>query len=196
MKAVIVAAERQLKEVNNLVSYIKDLDGTEVIVINAIEETDEYPARNNYAFHQAAKRMYGNPFFWLEPDSIPLCAGWLERIEKEYMYCCKQFMLSSDKNPPYDMIGGIGVYGHRTLEIIPKEITGNSHGHGWDGWLLRNAANMIYWSPLIQHSYGVYNKRGKAEPHQFPRDRSIIRSNSVIFHRDKYQDIIKYQSKP
>jgi len=65
VKAVIVAAERQHKEVSNLVDYIKDLDGTEVIVIPAIDETDEYPARNNYAFHQAARMMHGKPFFWL-----------------------------------------------------------------------------------------------------------------------------------
>jgi hypothetical protein len=84
MKAVIVAAERQAKEVDNLIKYIKKLDGTEVIVITAIDETKEYPARNNFAFHQAAKLMYGEAFFWLEPDSIPLCAGWLEKIDYEY----------------------------------------------------------------------------------------------------------------
>jgi hypothetical protein len=102
-------------------------------------------------------------------------------------------MLSSDKNPPYDMIGGIGVYGPRTLDIIPKDIDGDFDGYGWDGWMVRNIPNMIHWSPLIQHSYGIYDKWGRAEPHQFPRDRSIIRSNSVIFHRDKYQDIINNQ---
>ena len=195
MKAVIVAAERQTKEVNNLVSYIKDLDGTDVLVIPAIDKTNEYPARNNYAFNQAAEIMSGETFFWLEPDSIPLCAGWLDLIEKEYMYTCKQFMLSSDKNPPFDIIGGIGVYGPRTKEIIPQYIGGDLEGHGWDMWMLRNASNMIKWSPLIQHSYGIYDKWGKAEPHQFPRDRSLIRSESVIFHRDKYQDIVEYQRK-
>jgi len=196
MKAVIVAAERQEKEVSNLVNYIKDLDGTEVVIIPAIDETDEYPARNNYAFHQAACEMAGEPFFWLEPDAIPLEAGWLKTIENEYSLCCKEFMLSSDKNPPYDMIGGIGVYGKRTLDIIPKEIDGDLHGYGWDLWMLRKVSNMICWSPLIQHSYGIYDKWGKVEPHQFPRDRSIIRDKSVIFHRDKYQDIIEYQRKP
>jgi hypothetical protein len=193
MKAVIVAAERQSKEVSNLVSYIKDLDGTEVVIIPAIDETDEYPARNNYAFHQAAQIMAGEPFFWLEPDSIPLKAGWLKTIEKEYSLCCKQFMLSCDQNPPHDLIGGIGVYGPRTHEIIPKRIDGDMHGHGWDLWMFRKIPNMIHWSPLIQHSYGVYDKWGNAKSHEFPRDNSIIRKESVIFHRDKYQDIINYK---
>jgi hypothetical protein len=191
MKAVIVAAERQSKEVNNLVEHIKRLDGTEVLVISAIDETDEYPARNNYAFHQAAKIMDGKPFFWLEPDSIPLCAGWLDRIEEKYSLCCKQFMLSSDKNYPFDIIGGIGVYGPRAFEIIPKDIGGELHGHGWDMWMLRNLSNLIEWSPLIQHSYGKYDKNGVATPHRFPKERSMIRGDAVIFHRDKYQDLIK-----
>ncbi len=192
MKAVIVRAERQAEEVENLVRYIKDLDGTEVLVISAVEETDKYPERNNYSFHQAAKMMNGEPFFWLEPDCAPICEGWLKIIEKEYQYSCKQFMLSSDKNPPFDMIGGIGVYGSRTLEIIPKHIGGDLEGHGWDTWLLNKAVNMIHWTPLIQHSYGLYNKEGIAEPHRFPRDKSMIRDNALVFHRDKYQDIIRY----
>lgn len=193
MKAVIVAAERQRKEVENLVSYVKRLDGTEVLVIAAIDETNEYPARNNYAFHQAAQMMKGEPFFWLEPDSIPLCAGWLNKIESVYQDCHKQFMLSSDKNAPHDLIGGIGVYGPRTFEIVPKIIDGDMHGHGWDMYILKKQSNMICWSPLIHHSYGIYNDHGIAEPHRFPRDRSMIRNDAVIFHRDKYQDIIEYQ---
>lgn len=191
MKAVIVAAERQHKEVENLVNYIKRLDGTEVLVIPAIDETEEYPARNNYAFHQAAKVMVEKPFFWLEPDSIPLRAGWLDLIEKEYKASRMQFMLSSDRNPPFDIVGGIGVYGPRTLEIIPKDIDGHLQGHGWDMWVLRSVSNLLHKSPLIQHSYGKYDSNGIATPHRFPRERGMIRKDSVIFHRDKYQDLIK-----
>jgi len=190
MKAVIVAAKRQAKEVNNLVSYIKRLDGTDVLVISAVDETNEYPARNNCAFHQAAQIMRGEPFFWLEPDSIPLCAGWLNKIESDYKYCHKQFMLSSDKNAPHDLIGGIGVYGPRAFEIIPKNINGDMYGHGWDMYILKKQANMVLWSGLIQHSYGIYDNTGTANPHRFPRDNRIIRKDAVIFHRDKYQDLI------
>jgi hypothetical protein len=190
MKAVIVAAKRQFKEVSNLVSYIKGLDGTEVLIIPAIDKTEEYPARNNYAFHQAAQIMSGEAFFWLEPDSVPLCSGWLRKIESEYSECHKQFMLSSDKNPPFDFIGGIGVYGPRTFEIIPKEISGDLHGQGWDMYILRKQSNMIRWSPLIQHSYGTYDKSGVATPHRFPQEKGMIRSDAVIFHRDKCQDLI------
>lgn len=188
MKAVIVRADRQKDIVQNLVNHIERLDGTKVIIIDAIEETDRYPDRNNFAFHQAASKMAGEAFFWLEPDSIPIKKNWLKLIEKEYALSFKQFMLSSDQNPPHDLIGGIGVYGPRTKEIIPKHIDG---GHGWDGWMIRNVPHLIHRSPLIQHSYGFYDQHGNAIAHRFQRDIEIIRENSVIFHRDKYQDLIK-----
>lgn len=188
MKAVIVKAERQAEIVQNLVNYIERLDGTKVVVIDAIEETDRYPDRNNFAFYQAVTQMQGEVFFWLEPDSIPIKKNWLQEIEKEYLSSGKQFMLSSDQNPPHDLIGGIGVYGPRTKEIIPKYI---GDGHGWDGWMIRYVPHLIHRTPLIQHSYGFYDEAGNAIAHRFPRDFEMIRENSVIFHRDKYQDLIK-----
>lgn len=188
MKAVIVRAQRQSEVVNNLVNYIEELDGTNVVVIDAAEETDRYPDRNNFAFHQAVVEMAGETFFWLEPDSIPIKKNWLQTIEKEYLESWKQFMLSSDKNPPHDLIGGIGVYGPRTKEIISKHIDG---GHGWDGWMIRNVPHLIHRTPFIQHSYGFYDQSGYAIAHRFPRDIDMIRESSLIFHRDKYQDLIR-----
>jgi len=189
MKAIIVLAERQLLEVNRLVKYIRDLDGTEVIVLPTKNETDHYPARNNYALREAADFMNGDPFFWLEPDSIPLKPNWLEGIESEYIKAGKEFMLSSDSNPPHDMIGGIGVYGPSTASVVPKNI--EEHGWGWDTWMINNIPDQIHRTSLIQHSYGIYDEEGIASPHRFPRDQSIIRDESLVFHRDKYQDLIK-----
>ena len=188
MKAVIVLAERQLEQVEKLVSYIKNLDGTEVLVVPTKNETEEYPKRNNYALREAAETVPGEAFFWLEPDAIPLCVGWLDRIEAEYLGSGKEFMLSSDQNPPFDLIGGIGVYGPSTGWLIPKDVPEN--GWGWDTWLNTHIPHAIHKTPLIQHSYGIYGSVDLAEPHRFPRDSAMIRSSSVIFHRDKFQDLI------
>jgi len=186
MKAVIVMAERQAEEVDRLVSYINDLDGTEVVVIPAVDEVDSYPARNNYSLRQAAQAIGEEAFFWLEPDSIPLKAGWLDLLEEEYRGSGKEFMLSYDKNPPFDLIGGIGIYGPSTRWLIPRDID----RWGWDTWMAYHIPHAIYWSQRIQHSYGNYDAEGIADPHRFPRDAGIIRHDSLIFHRDKYQDII------
>ena len=188
MRAVIVLAERQKDVVGRLVSYIRNLDGTEVLVVPTKNETDEYPKRNNYALREAAEAVPGEAFFWLEPDSVPLCAGWLDRIEAEYLSSGKEFMLSSDKNPPFDLIGGIGVYGPSTRWLIPKDVP--EHGWGWDTWMDRHIPHTIHKTPLIQHSYGIYPGIDSAEPHRFPRDSHLLRPSSVIFHRDKFQDLI------
>ena len=190
MRAIIVKAISQVKAVDRLVDYVNRLDGTEVVVIKCREETTEYPDRNNFALKQAADYMAGEPFFWMEPDSIPLKQGWLKAAEEEYIRGGKEFMLSSDQNPPHDMIGGIGIYGSSTRWLIPKHIDGRLKGHGWDGWLINSIPHTIHRTPLIQHSYGDYTY-GHAEPHRFPRDSAMIRDTSLIFHRDKFQDLIK-----
>jgi hypothetical protein len=190
MKSVIVAAKRQKDEVSRLVDYIKQLDGTEVVIIPADESVKEYPKRNNYALRQAADMFSDEAFFWLEPDSIPIKSGWLKTIESAYVASGKEFMLSHNANPPHDLIGGIGVYGPKTNEIIPKDLVGEFHGKGWDMWMLLQIPHRTHFSNLIQHSYGIYNHTGHAEPHRFPRDNDMLCSDAVIFHRDKYQDLI------
>ena len=189
MKAIIVKAKSQVKIVDKLVDYIYKLDGTEVVTIICKEETMEYPDRNNFALREGAEYMDGEAFFWLEPDSIPLKKGWLKSAEEEYLRSGKEFMLSSDQNPPYDFIGGIGIYGPSTKWLIPKYIDGKFKGEGWDGWMIKSIPHTIHRTPLIQHSYGDYT-HGNAEPHRFPKDSAMIRDTSLIFHRDKFQDLI------
>jgi hypothetical protein len=93
-------------------------------------------------------------------------------------------MLSSDSNPPHDLVGGIGVYGGIARRLIPVGI----EKIGWDGWIINHIKPLVAFTQLIQHSYGDYSNGCK--PHIFPRDRKMIRNNSVIFHRDKLQGLI------
>ena len=178
-------AERQRAEVERLVQYCQDLDGTKITVIPVIERNLPYPQRNDAAFHQAAEHFKGKPFFWMEPDSIPLKPGWNQTVTDEYHRSGKEFMLSSDSHPPHDLIGGIGVYGPNTSWLIPKKFQKNA----WDFWMFENTGPITHWTPLIQHSYGDYST-GHSRPHRFPRDSRIIRPDSLIFHRDKFQDLI------
>lgn len=181
---ILVAAPRQWREANKLVEHCRNLDGTEILVIEAVETGEEYPHRNNTAFHQAAARK--EPFIWLEPDSIPLKKGWSETITKEFFRQGKEMLISSDQNPPYDLVGGIGVYGANTHWLVPKRMR---HG-GFDGWILRHIAPLVGRTPLIQHSYGHYEKEGPSRRHSFPKDKGIIRNSAVIFHADPSQGLI------
>jgi hypothetical protein len=114
----------------------------------------------------------------------------LGRIEQEYIRSGKEFMLTSDYNPPFDLIGGIGVYGTSTRWLVPKDIP--EKNWGWDTWLVNHVPHLIHQTPLIQHSYGIYDDFGIAAPHRFPRDQSMLRPDALVFHRDKHQDIIRY----
>jgi hypothetical protein len=184
MQVVIVKAKSQIQEVNKLVDYCHKLDGTNVFVIDNDEKISSYPERNNHALQQAFAVMESRPFIWMEPDSIPLKKGWASALEKEYYSLGKDIMISSDTHPPHDLVGGIGVYGGLARKLIPAGISND----GWDGWMIKNIKPLLSFTPLIQHSYADYSKG--CEPHIFPRDKKMIRDDSVIFHRDKFQGLI------
>lgn len=188
LPVVIVEAPSQADRVQRLIQYCYDLDGTRVEVIHDEKATSlPYPHCNNAALKVAARVFKGKSFIWLEPDAIPLKAGWAKALTDEWEAVRNsiEFLLSPDKNPPLDMIGGIGVYGPNTHWLIPDKIKDT----GWDGWMIRHLGPLIGRTSLIQHSYGVYKDR-QATPHRFPRDQHIIRPDAVIFHRDRYQDLI------
>lgn len=67
----------------------------------------------------------------------------------------------------------------------------NFRRSGWDLWLKSNLEPLIGWTPLIQHSYGIYDEQGKAAPHEFPRDSAMLRPDALIFHRDPKQQLTK-----
>jgi hypothetical protein len=181
---IIVAAPRQWREVNRLVEHCRKLDGTEVQIIEALDTGEEYPHRNNTAFHQAAALK--KPFIWLEPDSIPLKTGWARTLTEEFYRQGKEMLVSSDQNPPYDLVGGIGVYGESTHWLVPKKMRFG----GFDGWILRHISPLVGRTPLIQHSYSHYEKDGPSRRHTFPKDKGILRGNAVIFHADPSQSLI------
>lgn len=184
--AVIVLAEKQRPQVDRLVKHCKELDGTNLVVLEAPECTNlPYPKCNDASFHFAAATYKGKPFLWMEPDAIPLKTGWLESLSNEYKLSGKECMLSSDSNPPHDLVGGIGIYGPNTHWLIPKSFQVGA----WDNWVFKHLKSVTHFTPLIQHSYGRYFD-GHASPLRFPKDQIILRPAALLFHRDKFQDLI------
>lgn len=183
----------QAREVERLQAYAMRLDGT---VIHAVDEEGEpetdYDLYPDKAFRACADRMAGQRFIYLESDSIPLQPGWAKKLTDEFLLKARPFLLTSDSHMPYDRISGIGVYGKETRWLIPKVIphTAETWYHAWDGWLIEHVPHLVARTPLIQHSYGHYDEKGEATLHRFPKDRGIIRPDAVLFHKDKYQDLI------
>jgi hypothetical protein len=203
MIPVCVYPPHQERQARALKEYCLDLDGTVVHLIEFSQKQHEetpvqFPLNRFHCLQAHALRKaaihVGTDFVWLEADSVPLRPRWLARLHQEYWRAKemgKKFLLSSDSNPPHDMIGGIGCYPPETRWLVPTD-----HEHGsWDGWMIRCIPHLIFRSPLVQHSYGIYGEDGFVKhEHRFPRDSSMLRPNALIFHRDKHQDLLSLQS--
>jgi hypothetical protein len=195
LPVVLCVPERQTEKACRLAKYCRDLDRTDVWVIIMTRDDDEsfdadYPnnrfhSLQSYGLHRAAVEM-GSSFIWLEADAIPLKPDWALILSEEYERNGQKFMLSCDSNPPHDIIGGIGCYPKETQWLVPCQFKKS----GWDMWLVEAVPHLIAWTPLIQHSYGIYNDLGFAVEHRFPRDSKMLREEAVLFHRDPFQDLI------
>ena len=189
LPVVLNIAPHEKRQAEKLVRYIKELDGTEVITMQFKDPPGmRYPEVANWAFKQCAKAMAGKPFMWIEADSIPLKAGWLQAITEEYYRVGKPYLYVKTLNPPFDNFTGIGVQGPNAYEQAPDGFTTG----GFDEWIVTRYGDIVGRTDLIQHSYGFYDSRGDATLHEFPRDIGIIRPDAVLFHKDQKQGLIDH----
>lgn len=198
LPVVIVQPEsRPSTKVERLVKWCRELDGTEIQVVIMSKNDDaafcsthlhnQYNNLCAYSLHVASLAMKG-PFIWIEADSIPVKPEWAKTLTDEYYLLGKQFMLSSDSHPPGDLVGGIGVYGEDTHWLIPYEF----REHGWDRWMIERINPLISFTSLIQHKYGHYDGGlNKIKDMSFPIDKDFIRDETVIFHRDPRQTLMR-----
>jgi len=198
LQAISTMPQRQRAVVQRLVEHCRGLDGTELKVVEITQAEDDafkpkYPRNafwcvQGYGFHLGALAATGKPFLWVEPDSIPLKPDWIKTITAEYNRLGKAILLPDMTGlSRFDIASGIGVYPGITHQIVPFQFK----RAGFDKWIVDHMASSIARTRLIQHSYGIYGEdRYDCEPHRFPRDSAIIRPESVLFHRDKFQDLI------
>lgn len=74
---------------------IRDLAGQafkSVKVTANAEHVDGWIPGSNSLFEAAARQCAGQPFFWCEPDCIPLKPNWLDELEFAYASCDQDFM--------------------------------------------------------------------------------------------------------
>jgi len=183
------APETQRGAYARLAKHCLDLDGTKLILVNKPEPKLSYPAVCNYSFMEVCREANGKPFIWLEADAIPLKAGWADALTEEWLLAKsygKQIVWSSDSTIPFDMCGGIGVYGENILELIPDSVCQAGFKDGFDGYLLKNHSEKIHKTRIIHHSYGEFADNGVATLHQKPKPRA----EAVVFHKDQCQTLI------
>ena len=197
IQPVIAYPPSQSEQAIKLVQYCFELDGTTVVEIpvddsaNTIEfPKNSFACRAAYSLRCAANFMEGRPFILIEADSVPTMKDWARILTDEYYRLGNLIMISSDTHPPFDLVGGIGVYPPHAAKIIPKDFEKD----GWDMFLIKEIPHLVSQTHLIQHHYGIYAGEDKVvHVLRFPEDLYVIRPSTVIFHRDKHQDLLQFK---
>lgn len=90
---------------------------SKVEVVTTYSDIKGHPEGPNEMFDIIARMMFerGQPFLWMEPDSVPLQSDWLDRIMAEFKEMKRPFMGPLVKAPPEmpnarDRMNGVGVY--------------------------------------------------------------------------------------
>lgn len=144
-------------------------------------------------FRTAAKWVaenYDGPFWWHEPDCIPLKKGWLEAIQAEYDLAGRPFLGTVVQGSGYgDMVNGVAVYPQDTHTRFSEfDFTSSVP---WDAWMSPRIMGDTHNSKLVQHFFGQHDMaptfalfHTKGEPvNTFSLEQ--IRPAAVVFHRNK-----------
>jgi hypothetical protein len=156
----------------------------------------QWPQGPNRVFQQVLwfyyhKKLRG-PFFWVEPDCVPLTPDWLDLVADEYRRCDKPFMGAVvDPNPPKNRaprhMTGNAVYPDRAYVLAPRLM--EAHHTAWDVHAAPQILPKAHLTKLIQHDWR------RPEIQTADELRRILQPEAVLFHSDKYGAISRILSK-
>jgi hypothetical protein len=134
------------------------------------------------------------PFLWCEPDCIPVKAGWLDILAKEYLRCSKPFMgrlveaqVAGGQRIPKHLSGN-AIYPNQAYTVAPKIMEASSMP--WDVWAAEQILPKSHFTNAIQHDYRHPEIKDAQEL------KTLLRPETVLFHSDKYGAIARILSAP
>ena len=152
-----------------------------------------YPAIANIMWHECVKTVadqFNVPWFWMEPDAVPLVPEWLDKIEDEYLAAKKPFMLDRVVTPTRSHNSGVGVYPGlvRNYTIRLWELSNIP----WDVFLAEEFTPFAHHTGLIHDKFYRVWEDPNSGPPVFPdaESLSIIEPGAVLFHRNKDGSLI------
>ncbi len=147
-----------------------------------------YPAIANIMWHECVKTVadqFNVPWFWMEPDAVPLVPEWLDKIEDEYLAAKKPFMLDKVITPTRSHNSGVGVYPGRVRDYTIRlwELSNIP----WDVFLAEEFTPFTHHTALIHDKFYRVWEDPNSGPPIFPdaASLSIIEPGAVLFHRNK-----------
>lgn len=159
-----------------------------------------WPQGPNELFLAAAKyaKERGMPWLFLEPDAVPLAAGWLDKIEIHYRAkgarYLGQIVPCNKPGLPANHFTGVGVYPCNAIDEIEEAIRGEPNV-AFDIPTASIIVPQATHSELFQHLWGeVGNPPTFAEigiPGTAVFGIDYIRPGAVLFHRTKDGKLIE-----
>jgi hypothetical protein len=160
-----------------------------------------WPKASNQMFKHAAihaAKWEHCPFFWCEPDCIPLRSSWLDEIANEYARCNKPFMgklVSTDQHGmPALHMNGNAVYPHDVGLRLSTVLNGDQ---AWDIASADITVKDAFNTPLIHHFWGRFDLPPHFEDYRtrHSAENTLTLQNipkkAVLFHRCKDGSLIR-----
>ena len=202
-QSILLAADNAvaMPEITALHAQAKDLFGhVETMMVDVPANQQGWPLGANRMFHQVSRQVmecFRQPFFWLEPDCVPIKPSWLLELEAAYYQSPKRlmgcFVQSKQVGMPSVYLPGCSIYPNDVHNLLAKscERTG--------AWDIESAALTIPRAKntaLIQDFFGeldlpptfVLKKTADSPKNALPL--SFIRPEAVLFHRCKDGSLI------
>jgi hypothetical protein len=169
------------------------------IVTNA-EPVKGWIAGANSLFLTAAEEASkgDQPWLFLEPDSVPLCPGWLDTLEIHYRVKGKPYMgacVPCDKPglPPRHM-PGVSIY-HPGAYAQLSPIIQNAPALAFDMSIAATTVEFMAESELFQHLWGEFNNpprfNQRGQPSSGVFTLGYLNPKAVLFHRNKDGSLIR-----
>jgi hypothetical protein len=142
-------------------------------------------------------REQNQPFLWLEPDAVPMCPGWLDKIHAAYE--AGKFMghvyQPMDPKFPVNVLSAIAVYPPNAKDLVEPFI-GNFPSQAWD--ISSIPATSAHWlhTDLIHHFWGrkdlppTFEEKRDELSKENTRILSDIPAQAVLYHRVKDPSLI------
>lgn len=150
---------------------------------------NKWPESCNHVFQKTARyiaHLTPQPWLWLEPDAVPLKAGWLDAIQAEYVSAKKPFMgdrvTASSTGEQITYMSGIGVYPAHVVRHAGEALMAREQP--FDTFARRQILGQMHKTLLIQHVW----KRPTFESMEDVRNG--IRPEAVLYHASKDGSLI------
>lgn len=173
--------------VERWLAHVRGLDGTEVRLFPGAEERRGSRSSDRYrSFRAVAEAMRGQAFVWLEPEAIPLQAGWAGQLSAAFQESGKEILLAAEQHPEQAHWGRIGIYGPNAHWLLPRELRADA----WEPWMAAHLRPLLGHTALLQFSPGHRDEQGQWAPLRFPANAARLRRDAVLFHADRFQDLL------